>query len=641
MAVANRSSSKSGSATTIKIGQSKLTLRIQSQEFRILVRNTARLCAAQAMEQKQLHSRSMPVLQKRYRDAIFCTLALNRRGEDLAQSPIFEVYDFDDLEFWSVLEAAWNVSHRRLSPPKKARLNRIIKASTTCTVQILRDGIENLEKTLALQLEIRPSNGAVAIQKVPGQARRLIQVPVPWEQADPDLKVGENGSFFGYSTIHPSVINNTLAIGGTGSGKSQSVVLPLLDALLRYELHDGKLASMLVVDPKRELVATVRSTLAERDESDRLITIGECMPVPLFAKDSPLSMSDRLKKLESFAPLENAGNDNSYWKNLGMAVVLDLLKLEGEFNQLTGGKRLSALMCRELQLENQLKKGFWSQFRSVLAHSRSNKSQLKAVDELLRSLCAHAGLQSQSTQVMHVYCGDDDLIRQWCYAIQSAEPFINAMANSDMAQFVDLDPIQDDHSNHTDIAHLIENGKVILFCPEPKEGHRVAAMALKQKFFESVFSRADQRRPIGIVIDECQKFITSDSETGEQGFLDRCRAYRCLVVMATQSIASLRHALGSNSSAQTAVEIVTANTPTKFVFRTTDAETVSWLKSQLPASCDADPHIIDVRKPASLKPGEAYYFLSNGIWGRRQSRLTQKAPKSGISTKGLNEQHSS
>ena len=146
-------------------------------------------------------------------------------------------------------------------------------------------------------------------------------------------------------------------------------------------------------------------------------------------------------------------------------------------------------------------------------------------------------------------------------------------------------------------------------------------MALKQKFFESVFSRVDQRRPIGIVIDECQKFITNDSETGEQGFLDRCRAYRCLVVMATQSIASLRHALGSNNAAQTAVEIVTTNTPTKFVFRTTDAETVSWLKSQLPASCDADPHVIDVRKPSSLKPGEAYYFLSNGAWGRRQSRL--------------------
>lgn len=623
MAVANRSSFKSRLATTIKIGQSKLSVQIQSQEFRILVRNTARLCATQAMEQKQLHSRSIPVLQRRYRDAIFCTLALNRAGEDLAQSPIFEAYDFEDIEFWSVLEASWNVSHRRLSPPKKARLLRINTASTTCSVQILRDGIERLEKALALQREIRTPVAAVGL-KAQKKIKALIQVPIPWREDDPDLRVGVDGSFFGYTTLHPSVINNALAIGGTGSGKSQSVVLPLLKALLKYELRDGKEASLLVIDPKRELIAHVRSTLAERGETDRLVIIGDSMPVPLFTKDSTLSMSDRLAKLEIFAPTEHASGDHSYWKNLGMSVVRDLLQLEWAFSQNTGGKRLAALMCRELKLSHIESTGFWQYLRAVLAHSRTSKSSLREVDALLRGMCLQAHVESQATQVMQVYAADDELMRQWCYAVQSAEPLINALANTDIARYVDLDPIQTDHSIHTDIPELIEHGKVVLFCPEPTEGHRVAAMALKQKFFESVFSRADQKRPIGIVIDECQKFITNDSETGEQGFLDRCRAYRCLVVMATQSISSLKHALGSNSAAQTAIEIVTANTPSKFILRTTDVETVAWLKSQLPVASDGDPHVIDVRRPASLKPGEAYFLLANGTWGRRRAHLTSQ-----------------
>jgi len=624
MAVANRSSSKSRLATAIKIGQSKLTLRVHSQEFRILVRSTARLCAAQAMEKEQLQCRSMPVLQKRYRDAIFCTLALNRNGEDLAQSPIFEAYDFDDLEFWSVLEAAWNVSHRRLSPPKKARLHRISKASAVCTVQILRDGIDNLDKTLALQREIRTPAGAAVGLKVHKKLKTLIQVPIPWSEDDPDLRVGVDGSFFGYTTLHPSVINNALAIGGTGSGKTKSVVLPLLNALLKYELRDGKKASLLVIDPKRELIGHVRSTLTERGEADRLVIIGDSMPVPLFTKDSTLSMSDRLAKLEIFAPTEHASGDHSYWKNLGMGVVRDLLQLEWAFSQNTGGKRLAALMCRELKLSHIESTGFWQYLRSVLAHSRTSKSSLREVDALLRGMCLQAHVESQATQVMQVYVADDDLMRQWCYAVQSAEPLINALANADIARYVDLDPIQTDHSNHTDIPDLIEHGKVVLFCPEPTEGHRVAAMALKQKFFESVFSRADQKRPIGIVMDECQKFITNDSETGEQGFLDRCRAYRCLVVMATQSISSLKHALGSNSAAQTAIEIVTANTPSKFILRTTDVETVAWLKSQLPVASDGDPHVIDVRRPASLKPGEAYFLLANGTWGRRRAHLASR-----------------
>jgi hypothetical protein len=225
---------------------------------------------------------------------------------------------------------------------------------------------------------------------------------------------------------------------------------------------------------------------------------------------------------------------------------------------------------------------------------------------------------------MLVYTGDDELLRQWCYAVQSAEPLVNALANPDIEKFVDLDPIQNNQSSHTNIADLIENGMVILFSPESTEGHRIAAMALKQKFFESVFSRKNLLRPIGVVIDEAQQFITSDKETGEQSFLDRCRAYRCIVALATQSISSLKYALGSNAAAQTAIDIVTANTPSKFILRTTDVDTVNWLRSQLPQSTDGNPHIIDVRRPISLRPGEAYFMLADGSWGRRRASIVQR-----------------
>lgn len=610
---------------------------VQSQEFRLLVRNAAKLCATQAMEKKGVTNSGIESLKKRYRDAIFSTLTLDPRGGTLEQSPIFQAYDFEDLEFWSILEEAWSASHRKLSNAQRARLRRINIASTTCSVQILRDCMQRLEKTLTLQREIRTLEGPAVALKAHQKLKTLIQVPIPWRETDPDLHVGFDGSFFGYSRLHPTEINNSMAVGGTGSGKTKSVVLPLLNALLKYKLHDGKVASLLVIDPKCELIAHVRTTLAERGELDRLVVIGDGMPVPMFTKYSTLSMSDRLAKLEIFAPAEHTSGDHSYWKNLGMGVVRDLLQLEWAFSQNTGGKRLAALMCRELKISHTESIGFWQHLRAVVAHSRTSKSSLREVDTLLRGMCLQAHVDTQATQVMHVYAADDELMRQWCYAVQSAEPLINALANADIARYVDLDPIQTDHSIHTDIPDLIERGMVVLFCPEPTEGHRVAAMALKQKFFESVFSRIDQLRPIGIVIDECQKFITSDNETGEQGFLDRCRAFRCLVVMATQSISSLKHALGSNNAAQTAIEIVTANTPTKFIFRTTDVETVAWLKSQLPVASDNDPHVIDVRRPASLKPGEAYFLLANGTWGRRRARLTTHTTTS--SAKEIHDKH--
>ena len=601
--------------------ESKFSVPLHSQRLRKLVRTAAANCARQTAETRNLSQRGFVVFRERYRNAIFATLTLNLACGEHSRGLIFEEYDFEDLEFWPILVSGWEASGRSLTDGRKARIRRINQASSHCAVDVLRSGIVGIEKTLSLELEIGGATRSKADAIGSSQSKRLIQVPVPWESADPDLQLGSGGAFFGFDALHPTALNNTLVIGGTGSGKTQSVVIPILTSMLDYELASKKLASLLIIDPKRELAQVVRSKLADRGEMDRLVVIGETMPVPLFSKDSCMSMSDRLAKMEAFAPADHSSSDHTYWKNLGIGVVRDLLQLEWIFSEQTGGKRLSKLMCRELNIPIEEDVGYWAQLRAILAVTRQSKTRLKEVDSLLRTLCSYANVTAMSTHVMSVYAGDEELMRQWCYAVQSAEPTINALANPDIAQYVDLDPIQTDHSHHTDIPDLLEKGKVILFSPEPTEGHRIAAMAIKQRVFESVFSRADQHRPIGIVIDEAQKFVTSDAETGEQGFLDRCRAYRCLVVMATQSIASLKHALGSNNSAQTAVEIVTANTPTKFVMRTTDVDTVNWLKAQLPCR-DGDPHIVDVRRPASLQPGESYYLLANGTWGRKRARIS-------------------
>lgn len=376
-----------------------------------------------------------------------------------------------------------------------------------------------------------------------------------------------------------------------------------------------------MIDPKRELEVKVRQALADRANDDRLVVIGECPPMRFFEEDCPLSPSDRLQKLRSFAPADTPDGGNTYWKHLGNATILDFLQLETDFAERTGGHRLISVMAKELNLPQGKGSGFWCQLRDVLTFSCLSPNKLKEADAVLRKLCKLVGLNSSASSVMEGYTGDDELLQQWFYTVLSAKPLVAALANPDIAQFIDLDILPVPARQHTDIASLVEAGKVILFCPDHKEGHRLAGMAVKQKFFEAVFARQDLERPVGVIIDEAQRFITNDAETGEQAFLDRCRAYRAIVVMATQSIASLKHALGSNAAAQTAIDVISANTPTKFILRTTDAETVAWLRTQLPLPADGSPHVIDVRRPSGLKPGEGYFLLADGTWGRRQARL--------------------
>ena len=625
--------SHNAKSLTAIVGAEQHLVEMRRLFFRQVLRKIAERCAVEHRSNRKYSGGvecEKRLLVCLYRSIIFNIVSLAIDGDTWTTQRVANLTEKqgeDWLALWDRLKVACHGPRRRPPENRATRLARIGRAAEVCDLQLLSQSFRELELAYGLQVSRPPTLSRTPKTTAPEATREapLVRPPVPWRDTDPPLVLGRDGAFFGYSELHPTSLVNCLVLGGTGSGKSRSVVIPLMTALLNYRLADGKTASVLIIDPKRELEERVRSVLAARGESDRLVVIGECAPVRLFAADCPLSPSDRLVKLTSFGPPDTPDGDHSYWKNLGMAVLLDFMQLETDFATHKPGQRLVASMARDLDLPIDCTRGFWPLLRDVLAFTRGSRKKLQESDAALRRLCEMAGVNTSAMHVLEVYLGDDDLLRQWCYACQSAEPLINALSNPDVAKFVDLDVLCDDARPCTDISRLVETGKVVLFCPEPREGHRIAGKAIKQKFFEAVFAREDLERPIGIVIDEAQKFITSDLETGEQSFLDRCRAYRTIAVLATQSIASLKHALGSNALAQSAVDIISANSPTKMIMRSTDADTVAWLKTQLPRSGDDSPHVVDIRRPSGLKPGEAYFMLADGSWGRRRARLEQLA----------------
>jgi hypothetical protein len=350
--------------------------------------------------------------------------------------------------------------------------------------------------------------------------------------------------------------------------------------------------------------------------------IGECPPIRFFAADSPLSTSDRLAKCQAFGPLITPNGDISFWHHLGLALLRDMLQLQAEFAAKTKGCRLFDLMADQLGAARCGDAGSWGQIREILSWARrGGMAKLKEASATLDRMTHVAGLTGAAVNVLQNYTKDDDLFRQFTYACQNSDPLINALSNPDIANFVDLDPLPDVRRAHTDIAQLVEEGKVILFCPEARDGHRLAGKALKAKFFEAVFARENMARPVAYVCDEAQRFITQDAESGEQNFLDRCRAYRAICVLASQSLASIEHELGSDNAACTALDIISANTPTKFVMRTTDTRTIDWLRTILPSPDTEGPHVVDVRRPSQLRVGEAYSVFADGAWGLHRARL--------------------
>ena len=509
-----------------------------------------------------------------------------------------------------------------------ARRLRIEALCAGCALCLLLEVLNALELELMLsdvKLTVASPNTLPHVATERRLTHAVLQAPFPWSAADPDLLLARPGSggFFGHDSIHPTALGNVMAVGGTGSGKTASVVSVMLRALLRYREVGGMRSSVLVIDPKRELATIVQETLADRGELDRLLVIGECPPVAMFSTDCPLSPGERLDKLRAFEPamVGAAQGNNGYWTRLGMNMLRDMLVLEAAYFAATG-QRLFDMLIRLVQCRHSNGRSSWARLRDVLSHSRLGHRQLKAVNEaLLRCLDAGA-VNSEARNVMSVYTGSNDLLEQWNYLCMGALDTLGShLADTYIENLVDFDVLPDAYKPRTDISQQIDAGMVVLFCPDARQSHDMIACALKAKWYESVFARRGLARPVGVVIDEAHRFLTSDPETGEQDILDRCRAYRCVVVLATQSVSSLLHRLGSGATAATAVDIIIANTPSKFFFRSTDEATMARLQALLPPPPTRGPHIVSARPPSGLQPGEAYYMHADGRWGRDRADL--------------------
>ena len=622
---------------TLLVGEMRIPVRINSLLFRCAFRTVLKTLIQRhedlASDQKWRGERIAVARAKPIalvcKKALLYVLTLQVSGEcstlrltDMVPVSERRPHECRNAMWWLLLKDRF----KPRMPMDKKHLQRLMfvkSASQLCSASLLKHGISDME--CVIEEETYPSHVANRDAAETKVKQRLpvsvVRSPVPWRDTDPQLAVATHGGFYGFSSIPMATLSNTLILGGTGSGKTVSGLSPLLSAMLSYRLSDGTVPAMLVIDPKKELQDKVRKVLAAKNQSDRLVVIGECDPIAMYTTECALSPSDRFEQLREFTPISKLGQDQSYWENLGRGMVLDWVTLELEYAHQTGGLRLIKILLQELGIKHSDAIEFWPQLLALLSFTCAGNTNLKRTNNALIKRCKSIAMDSPSMNVLEPYVGVAELSQQWCYVVMSSQSIVGTLASADIARFVDLDILADSNRRTTEIAELIGHGKVILFCPEPSVAHDVAAKAIKRKVYDAVFDRKNMEQPIFIVVDEAQTFLT---ET-ETNLIDRCRAYRSIVVVATQSIASLKHALGSNVAAQLATEIFAANLPSKFVFRSTDAETVAWLRTQVPPPPDGGVHIVEARRPAGLKPGESYFILADGTWGRGRAELADVA----------------
>jgi hypothetical protein len=483
-------------------------------------------------------------------------------------------------------------------------------------------------------------------------------MPLGFNDAHPKFRVAGWGELLGKDKCisAPEMARHFLATGETGSGKSVSAVMPLLESILRYpeddlyrryikdagdaaERQDDLRPSVLAVDPKEELGDVVRREA--RGRRVIRVTYGEPGAVLHLFEGRDLSKLEAHEALNlilqhsEFFVLDQARTREPVWNLQAASILRDFIAIDLWLHRKDGAQHDLWNHVRDVLASNREYRAFtgslWydrdNYFRPMstlinLCSGEEDRYPLSVYLEATEALGVPGELTARLMSLNGLYHSTRSGV------IWMVNGILADIASPEFAACVSVNPLEPpEQEKRLSVKDVLNKGDAVVYVP--KSGSPIADMVgrcLKSKFFEFAFERENKVRPFFYVVDEAHRFLTAGSQDGEQGLLDRCRAYRAGVVLATQSIAAMANRLEQFQAGKSALAMMLNNCGNALYFRTPDIETQDHLMQRIPgAPVPNRPHVVKVRPLASLGVGQCYALRCNGTWGLFQVHLPDAA----------------
>ena len=374
------------------------------------------------------------------------------------------------------------------------------------------------------------------------------------------LDVPELGDL-GLTLSRSALGQGVLVLGGTGSGKTLSLVSPLLRALLaeRAVAPINQRSCVVCIDPKRELGATLRAGCADAFEIDGR----ETPPLDVFAalNRDELDAGEVVDRYLSLSDVSMDSQRDSFWRVGARNLLHDCVSIDLHLARLAGAPS-DAHIRRSL---------FWRGLAGALreaeriakAEARVLLSPRRPISRymlLLRMLARDGGstvsVPSNAALVQRVITQHaPDLAlpalsqlptlasETGSSLVATCSAMVGALSSERVQCALRLDVLPPLRTTQVlSMMDCIRNGKVLLYQPATTSAEGMTiARAVKAAAYDAILAGAActpegaVQRLVAIVIDEAHEVLTSTG-VSDARFLAVGRAFGSAPILATQSI---------------------------------------------------------------------------------------------------------
>lgn len=377
---------------------------------------------------------------------------------------------------------------------------------------------------------------------------------------------------------------SVLIIGGTGSGKTQSVVLPMIDHMI------GEGLSGIIMDVKGNLRQQVRAIAAEHGRLDDIVEFGShpCSNTTNFLD----GLKDyEVKELLNTLAIDGIAEDrNMNFFLHGGKIYFDIYRCLKDIYKVSPhchfSKQFFPTLSKIYEIVNNqtFASGLWAFYRYSLQlklnyYKKIKKEPPHYIIDAQNFLCS---VKSDNFHVLR----DPRKMRNNIYYEQLSYA-LNHINNVFQAFDVTHNILRKFSSTDTeaipfDLDKLIYKQKKIVlvhFALDSGQAGNVISKSIKARFYQAVLRNGlNYDSKTFMVGDEFQNIVdvSNKSKLNDMDFFSLSREYKNINIIATQSISSL-YAKGNDN----AINSLMSNCMTKIMLQSSDFQTNKWLNDLL------------------------------------------------------------